>query len=179
MHTFRRRLHHYSSPFLLRLPSHRPAQPQRPEFRRGLCRDGRDHGPCASSGLNIDKKLQVASLTKNPATAMVVLDWKDATKGDLAQFATVPPQQAASLEGTPWDLHPGDEMTSARPALHGLDAIGQHRRGHARQSCGADPAPCCGGSRRVRLHRADGTPSHADCADCSARFSSTRTASTA
>lgn len=37
-----------------------------------------------------DEKVQVASLTK-VATAMVVLDWLEATRGDVAQIATVPP----------------------------------------------------------------------------------------
>lgn len=61
-------------------------------------------------GQNIDKKLQVASLTKI-ATAMVVLDWKDATKADLNQFATVP-QKAASLGTDPVAaLQPGDQVT--------------------------------------------------------------------
>jgi len=60
-------------------------------------------------GGNIDKKLQVASLTKI-ATAMVVLDWADATKADLAQLATVPPQ-ASALGADPVSLQPGDQMT--------------------------------------------------------------------
>ena len=60
-------------------------------------------------GQNIDKKLQVASITKI-ATAMVVLDWADATKADLAQYATVP-QQATALGSDPVGLHPGDQMT--------------------------------------------------------------------
>ena len=60
-------------------------------------------------GSNTEKKLQVASLTKI-ATAMVVLDWKDATKTDLTQLATVP-AQAAALGADPVALQPGDQMT--------------------------------------------------------------------
>ncbi len=60
-------------------------------------------------GGNVDKKLQVASLTKI-ATAMVVLDWAQATKADLTQLATVP-QQAAALGQDPVGLQPGDQMT--------------------------------------------------------------------
>lgn len=60
-------------------------------------------------GENALKKLQVASLTKI-ATAMVVLDWADATKADLTQLATVP-AQAAALGADPVGLHPGDQMT--------------------------------------------------------------------
>jgi D-alanyl-D-alanine carboxypeptidase (penicillin-binding protein 5/6) len=55
------------------------------------------------------KKLQVASLTKI-ATAMVVLDWADATKADLAEYATVP-QQASELAVDPVGLQPGDRAT--------------------------------------------------------------------
>jgi len=60
-------------------------------------------------GQNIQKKLQVASITKI-ATAMVVIDWAEATKSDLAQYATVP-QQAAALGADPVGLQPGDQMT--------------------------------------------------------------------
>ena len=61
-------------------------------------------------GANMDKKLQVASLTKI-ATAMVVLDWKEATKADLNQLATVP-QSAAALGGDQvLGLQPGDQMS--------------------------------------------------------------------
>jgi D-alanyl-D-alanine carboxypeptidase (penicillin-binding protein 5/6) len=60
-------------------------------------------------GQETDRKLQVASLTKI-ATAMVVLDWAEATKVDLAQYATVP-QQAAALATDPAGLHPGDQAT--------------------------------------------------------------------
>lgn len=58
---------------------------------------------------NPQKKLQVASLTKI-ATAMVVLDWADATRADLAQLATVP-AQATALGADPVGLQPGDQMT--------------------------------------------------------------------
>src|ERR1700677_5092313 len=58
---------------------------------------------------NIDRRLQVASLTKI-ATAMVTLDWADATKNDLAQYATVP-QQASALAADPVGLTPGDRAT--------------------------------------------------------------------
>lgn len=57
-----------------------------------------------------NKKLQVGSLTKI-ATAMVVLDWADAGKRDLAQQATVP-AQAGALAGTnPVGFQPGDRVS--------------------------------------------------------------------
>jgi D-alanyl-D-alanine carboxypeptidase (penicillin-binding protein 5/6) len=55
-------------------------------------------------------KLQIGSLTKI-ATAMVVLDWADATHRDLAQFATVPAQAAALASSNPVGFQPGDRAT--------------------------------------------------------------------
>ena len=55
-------------------------------------------------------KLQIGSLTKI-ATAMVVLDWADATHKDLAQYATVPAQAAALASENPVGLQPGDRVT--------------------------------------------------------------------
>jgi D-alanyl-D-alanine carboxypeptidase (penicillin-binding protein 5/6) len=57
--------------------------------------------------VNPQKKLQIASLTK-VASAMVVLDWAEATGTDLSQLATVP-DTAATLGTTPGgvNLQPG------------------------------------------------------------------------
>jgi D-alanyl-D-alanine carboxypeptidase (penicillin-binding protein 5/6) len=57
-----------------------------------------------------DKKLQIGSLTK-VATAMVVLDWSEASSSDLGQFATVPASaaQVASTQGT--GFQPGDRAS--------------------------------------------------------------------
>jgi len=57
-----------------------------------------------------DKKLQIGSLTKI-ATAMVVLDWSEASNADLGQLATVP-DGAAQLNGGPnTGLQPGDRCS--------------------------------------------------------------------
>ena len=56
-----------------------------------------------------DKKLQIGSLTKI-ATAMVVLDWAEASHKDLAQYATVP-AQASAIGGANPVLQPGDRAT--------------------------------------------------------------------
>lgn len=58
-----------------------------------------------------DKKLPIGSLTKI-ATAMVVLDWSEASKSDLGQMATVPDaaaQIAAAAQGP--GLAPGDRCS--------------------------------------------------------------------
>jgi D-alanyl-D-alanine carboxypeptidase (penicillin-binding protein 5/6) len=58
-----------------------------------------------------DKKLPIGSLTKI-ATAMVVLDWSEASNSDLSQVATVPDaaaQIAAGGQGT--NLQPGDRCS--------------------------------------------------------------------
>lgn len=57
-----------------------------------------------------DKKLPIGSLTKI-ATAMVVLDWSDASNSDLGQLATVPGDaaQIATSQGT--GLQPGDRAS--------------------------------------------------------------------
>jgi D-alanyl-D-alanine carboxypeptidase (penicillin-binding protein 5/6) len=58
-----------------------------------------------------DKKLPIGSLTK-VATAMVVLDWSEASNSDLSQVATVPDtaaQIAAGGQGT--NLQPGDRCS--------------------------------------------------------------------
>jgi len=53
-----------------------------------------------------DKKLPIASLTKI-ATAMVVLDWSEASNSDLGQMATVPPEAAQIAAGGGAGLQPG------------------------------------------------------------------------
>jgi serine-type D-Ala-D-Ala carboxypeptidase (penicillin-binding protein 5/6) len=57
-----------------------------------------------------DKKLPIGSLTKI-ATAMVVLDWSQASSSDLGQYATVPASaaQLASNQGT--GFQPGDRCS--------------------------------------------------------------------
>jgi len=62
------------------------------------------------AALEDGKKVQVGSLTKI-ATAMVVLDWADATHRDLAQYATVPAQAAAIAATNPVGLQPGDRAS--------------------------------------------------------------------
>jgi D-alanyl-D-alanine carboxypeptidase len=57
-----------------------------------------------------DKKLPIGSLTK-VATAMVVLDWSDASKSDLGQLATVPPETAQVASGQGAGLQPGDRCS--------------------------------------------------------------------
>ena len=54
-----------------------------------------------------DKKLPIASLTKI-ATAMVVLDWSDASSSDLGQMATVPDSAAQIAASQGAGLQPGD-----------------------------------------------------------------------
>lgn len=58
-----------------------------------------------------DKKLPIASLTKI-ATAMVVLDWSEASNSDLSQIATVPDSagQIAAAQGGA-GLQPGDRCS--------------------------------------------------------------------
>jgi len=58
-----------------------------------------------------DKKLPIASLTK-VATAMVVLDWSEASNSDLSQVATVPDTaaQIAAAQGGA-GLQPGDRCS--------------------------------------------------------------------
>ncbi len=59
---------------------------------------------------NPAKKLQIGSITK-VATAMVVLDWVEAERRDINEFATVP-QSAAGLNSTASaGLTPGDRVT--------------------------------------------------------------------
>ncbi|MEO8350830.1 MAG: serine hydrolase [Chthoniobacteraceae bacterium] len=59
---------------------------------------------------NADKKVPIASLTKI-ATAMVVIDWSEATRNDLSQRATVP-DSAATLAnaGNGVGFQPGDQV---------------------------------------------------------------------
>lgn len=57
-----------------------------------------------------DKKLPIASLTK-VATAMVVLDWSEASKSDLSQVATVPDAAAQVAAGQGTGLQPGDRCS--------------------------------------------------------------------
>ena len=56
--------------------------------------------------VNGQKKVQVGSLTKI-ATAMVVLDWADATKADLSQLATVPDSVVALSTAAGVGFQPG------------------------------------------------------------------------
>ena len=107
MDTFRRALFTFTmiiAAFAVSLPGSAHAQNSTASYividaTTGHVLDGQDTG----------KKLQVASLTKI-ATAMVVLDWADATKTDLAEYATVP-QQASALATDPVGLQPGDRAT--------------------------------------------------------------------
>ncbi len=57
-----------------------------------------------------DKKLPIASLTKI-ATAMVVLDWSEASKSDLGQVATVPGDAAQIATSQGAGLQPGDRVS--------------------------------------------------------------------
>lgn len=57
-----------------------------------------------------DKKLQVGSLTK-VATAMVVLDWSEASNSDLGQIATVPDATVQLAAGQATGFQPGDRCT--------------------------------------------------------------------
>ncbi len=57
-----------------------------------------------------DKKLPIASLTKI-ATAMVTLDWSEASNSDLGQMATVPPEAAQIAAPGGVGLQPGDRCT--------------------------------------------------------------------
>jgi len=61
-------------------------------------------------GVNAHKKLQVGSLTK-VATAMVVLDWADATGQDLGQFATITQGAAALNTGAGVGFQTGDQCS--------------------------------------------------------------------
>lgn len=65
---------------------------------------------------NAGQKRQVASLTKI-ATAMVALDWAQATGADLGQMAVVPPSAAAIGGPNQMGLRPGDRI-SLRDALY-------------------------------------------------------------
>src|SRR5699024_9568693 len=60
--------------------------------------------------MNPHKKLQVGSLTK-VATAMVVLDWADASGQDLGQLATISPEAAALNSGAGVGFQPGDQCS--------------------------------------------------------------------
>jgi len=62
----------------------------------------------AASGQN--EKRQIASLTKI-ATAMVVMDWADATKSSLANLVSVPPEVAGVGGVNPCGLQPGDRVS--------------------------------------------------------------------
>lgn len=62
----------------------------------------------AASGQN--EKRQIASLTKI-ATAMVVMDWADATKSSLANLVGVPPGVAGVGGVNPCGLQPGDRVS--------------------------------------------------------------------
>lgn len=88
---------------------------------------------------NPTKKLQIGSLTKI-ATAAVVLDWLELTKGDITQIVAVPP---GALNGTqnPIGFQPGDRL-SVRDLLYAAllqsdnisadtlaDYVGQHLPG--------------------------------------------------
>ena len=74
------------------------------------------HSKKILSAKDIDKRVQVASLTKI-ATSMVVLDWADATNIDLGNNLIVP-QSASSIGGpNQLGLVPGDQM-SIRDALY-------------------------------------------------------------
>jgi len=57
-----------------------------------------------------DKKLPIGSLTKI-ATAMVVLDWSEASNTDLGQFATVPDSAAQIATGQSTGFQSGDRCT--------------------------------------------------------------------
>jgi D-alanyl-D-alanine carboxypeptidase (penicillin-binding protein 5/6) len=57
-----------------------------------------------------DKKLPIGSLTKI-ATAMVVLDWSEASNTDLGQLATVPDGAAQIAGGQGTGLQPGDRCS--------------------------------------------------------------------
>ncbi|MEI9892685.1 MAG: serine hydrolase [Chthoniobacter sp.] len=57
-----------------------------------------------------DKKLPIGSLTKI-ATAMVVLDWSEASSSDLGQLATVPGEAAQIAAGQGTGFQPGDRAT--------------------------------------------------------------------
>jgi len=72
------------------------------------------------SAHNPNVRRQVASLTKI-ATAMVTLDWVDATKGNLGQLIVVPPNAAMAGGANPLGLQPGDQI-SLRDALYGAIA---------------------------------------------------------
>jgi D-alanyl-D-alanine carboxypeptidase (penicillin-binding protein 5/6) len=57
-----------------------------------------------------DKKLPIGSLTKI-ATAMVTLDWSEASNADLGQMATVPPEAAQIAAPGSVGLQPGDRCS--------------------------------------------------------------------
>jgi D-alanyl-D-alanine carboxypeptidase len=57
-----------------------------------------------------DKKLPIGSLTKI-ATAMVTLDWSEATSADLGQLATVPADAAQVAATGGAGLQPGDRCS--------------------------------------------------------------------
>ncbi|MFT5466705.1 MAG: D-alanyl-D-alanine carboxypeptidase (penicillin-binding protein 5/6) [Verrucomicrobiales bacterium] len=61
-------------------------------------------------GEDIDKKLQIASITK-VATACVVLDWLTATKGDRNAYMTVPASVSTLGGANPLNLQAGDRLT--------------------------------------------------------------------
>jgi len=57
-----------------------------------------------------DKKLPIGSLTKI-ATAMVTLDWSEASNSDLGQMATVPPEASQIAAPGSVGLQPGDRCS--------------------------------------------------------------------
>ena len=58
---------------------------------------------------NANKKLEIGALT-NIATGMVVLDWLDLNKHDLAEMVTIPPEVAQFPEN-PIAFQPGDQVS--------------------------------------------------------------------
>ena len=65
---------------------------------------------------HLDQKVQIASLTKI-ATAMVVLDWADASNSNLGQLATVPASAQNLRTSSGVGLRPGDR-SSLRDLLY-------------------------------------------------------------
>src|SRR5688572_17239113 len=61
-------------------------------------------------GANAQKKLQVGSLTK-VATAMVVLDWAEASGRELGELATISPAAAALNSGAGVGFQAGDQCS--------------------------------------------------------------------
>ena len=65
---------------------------------------------------NAARRVQIGSITK-VATAMVVMDWAEATSADLGQFATVPATIGPLTSPNSVGLQPGDQI-SLRDALY-------------------------------------------------------------